>query len=259
MTTDPQQSTFPGEVIFDARPPVKYVLQQPADAPRDLVIVFAGMNPVPPTPARYSYLRTLTPVVRNKLFILDDYGPRGCYYLGKDRVLDFEASVTALIRSVVADLGIELSDITACGSSKGGFASLYYGFKYGFGRVIAGGPQTRLGNYLTSRHGTFDNILVWVAGERSEGARLWLNSLLYDVVRGSPHRPDVDLHVGRGDYHLPNHVRPLIDVFESDPTFQWTLSLGDYSEHIQIQAHFPPYLLEQLADRRPEPLPEGQN
>jgi hypothetical protein len=246
--TEPESRSFPGEAVFAGRLPIKYVLQQPPGAPHDLLVVFAGMNPIPPEPARYSYVRTLKDVIRNKLFILDDYGPRGCYYLGKNRVLDFEEAVIDLIRHVASEVGLLLAEITACGSSKGGFASLYYSAKYGFRRAIAGGPQTLLGDYLVSPFGTFDNILDWVVGEHSEAAREWLNSLLFDVIRTTAHRPQVDLHVGRGDRHLRQHVRPFVRMLEERGGFKWTLALGEYSEHGLLGEFFPPFLLAQLED-----------
>jgi hypothetical protein len=215
----PAPFAFREEEVYWGRLPVRYLLQRPPGAGADLVVVFAGMNPPPPEPAKYSYVRTLKDLRRNKLFILDDYGPRGCYYLGKNRILDFEDEVIDLIDLIAVEVGVTLAVVTACGSSKGGFASLYYAIKYGFGRAVVGGPQTRVGDYLTSPRGTFDKILEWVAGERSESSREWLNALLPEAIAASPHRPHIDVHVGRGDHHLDHHVKPFLRMLDEQGGF----------------------------------------
>lgn len=51
--------------------------------------------------------------------------------------------------SIVAKYQVKLNNVITVGSSKGGYAALYYALKYGFGHAIAGGPQVKLGDFYT--------------------------------------------------------------------------------------------------------------
>lgn len=82
----------------------------------------------------------------NKLYILDDFGCRASYYLCENRDFYIERSVISLIKQIVRDNNI--NHVISCGSSKGGYAAIYYGIKYGFDSIIAGSPQYLLGDYL---------------------------------------------------------------------------------------------------------------
>jgi hypothetical protein len=211
---------FPGEAVFaEGQHAVRYVLQRGAAGSRHLCVVFAGMRREP----KYTYVRTLAPVRAHRLFVLDDYGPHlpefgypGCYYLGRDREFSFEASVSALLNKVGSDLGVAGVDRIACGSSKGGWAALYYGFKYGFGHVVVGAPQTRL---LSSTHA----------------------------------RPRVHLHVGERERHREQHVEPLLAVLETMGVC-YSVDLGDYDTHQQLRDYFPPYLLRTVGEIVGQPV-----
>jgi hypothetical protein len=52
------------------------------------------------------------------LFILDDYGGNGCYYLGENRDFFVEKSTIDLIRSISSERGIDSDHIIAGGRVK---------------------------------------------------------------------------------------------------------------------------------------------
>jgi hypothetical protein len=206
------------------------------------VVVFSAF-PAMDRPPRYTYWRALSEDDWNKLFILDDLGGRGCYYLGKRRDFFVEEATAALIDQVLAELELTRDDVVACGSSKGGFSALYFAFRRGYGHVVAGGPQTRIGTFLMHECPAVADVAELIAGGLSEGDREFLDSLLFDAVRSSPHAPDLHLHVGRDD--LARHVRPLTELLESLGR-PYRIEIADYEEHGGLTHHFQPFLRERV-------------
>ena len=106
-----------------------------------LLVIFSGFNRIEATPQKtYNYIRALNGVNYNKLFILDSYGPRGCYYLGENMSFEVETSVVSLISKISTMYDIPNKNIITVGSSKGGSAALYFGMKYYYGHVISAVP-----------------------------------------------------------------------------------------------------------------------
>lgn len=214
------------ENVFLSSKPIKYIFSPSKENTDHLVVVFSAFSPKN-TPT-YNYVRTLQNIDVNKLFILDDQGDRGCYYLGKNRVFDVESSVVSLITNVAYENGVDHKNIISCGSSKGGYAALYFGIKYGFGHVIAGAPQTKLGTYLrlVKEFPTFE----FISGDCSEDSQEFLDSLLYGVVSKVERMPNIIIHVGTGDTHYKSHVIPFKEHLESFG-FKCELDIVEYIDH----------------------------
>jgi hypothetical protein len=240
---------FPGEQVFEgATYPVTYLLLRPAKPSNRLAVVFSGIRPTP----GYTYIRTLQTLDANLLFILDDVGPEiegvgrpGSWYLGPDRAFKFEDDVMALIRHVCESLEVPMSGVVSGGSSKGGYASLYYAFKYGFGAVVVGGAQTRLGQYLLG--GKFKPVADFIAGGRGDAERAWLNSLLFDAIANSTASPEVRAHIGLGDRHFLHHLLPLVNEL-ADHGHSLRLECLSYTSHNNLGLYFPGFFFSELAD-----------
>lgn len=232
---------FEGEVIFKSAKEIKYVFKPSKIKSKHLVVVFSGFNPKGTSPA-YNYIRTLQSLQVNKLFILDDYGERGCYYLGKNRLFDIESSVVSLITLIANENSVPHENIICCGSSKGGYASLYFGIKYGFGHVIVGAPQTRLGNYLylAKEYPT----LEFIAGNRSEESLNFLDELLFNVVNNAKKVPNIVIHVGSGDHHYKGHVIPFKEHLDR-LGFKCSLDIKDYQNHGNV-SYYQAFLVDTL-------------
>ncbi|GIQ62159.1 hypothetical protein PACILC2_07270 [Paenibacillus cisolokensis] len=153
-------------------------------------------------------------------------------------------SVVSLITKIANELGVLHENIICAGSSKGGFASLYFGIKYSFGYVISGGAQTRLGEYLAYQPAETKYILSFITGNFEEG-RKYLNNLLFDVVRSSQRQPKIYIHVGKGDHHYKGHIIPLTNLFD-ELNIEYELDVADYQEHAQLGEFFAPYLKEKM-------------
>lgn len=140
---------------------LQYMLEEHCGKGSDkLIVVFSAFSPK--GNPEYNYVRTLKNIKVNKLFILDNYGPKGCYYLGCDNNYNVADAVCELIEAVSSNYGISKEKTTFVGSSKGGFAALYFGLKLNVGNVIAGEPQIEVANYLLYVKGT--DVLQYIIG-----------------------------------------------------------------------------------------------
>lgn len=234
------------EKTFVSVKPVKYIFQHSPNSDH-LVVVFSAFNPKGSAPA-YNYIRTIQSLDVNKLFILDDQGERGSYYLGINRIFDAEASVLSLITKIANENNILHKNVICCGSSKGGYAALYFGIKYSFGHVVAGAPQTKLGSYLLGA-GELPTFEL-VAGDTSSSSKDFLDNILYDVVANAVKVPNIIIHVGSGDHHYRGHVLPFVDHLKSYG-IDCLLDVKEYSDHGEVK-YFQSLLVEKLIDIVPQ-------
>lgn len=218
---------------------IKYLLQRNKKSDK-LLVIFSGF-PSKGKPPAYNYLWTFRSLQCNKLFILDDFGNdyRGTFYLGTNEDWFLNDGITNLIAHIKDEIGVKNEDITLTGSSKGGYASLYYALKNGYGNVIVGEPQVMLGDYLTEvpQHlPVFENIM----GEYSDEKKDKLNRSLTEVAEKAKDHPEkITILCGKAnEYYLNQHVKHLTNLFdEKEITYQ--LELGDFKEHSQIGKHYP--------------------
>jgi hypothetical protein len=237
------------EKTFKGLVSLKYFFSPSVEKTDYLIVVFSGFNGKEEygEPARYNYVKQLKNFDCNKLFILDDYDGHPCYYLGKNKSLDYETTVISLITSVASDLNIKLKNIIACGTSKGGTAALYFGMKYGFGHVIVGGMQTKVGDYLYNVNKyARDYVLKLITGGSSEKDRDYLNEF-YGLIFNNPRQnTEYNIHGGSGDYHYINYVKPFVENLRAN-NISYRLDVQNYSDHGEIGTYFTDFLLDQLS------------
>jgi Heparinase II/III-like protein/Heparinase II/III N-terminus len=229
------------EKVFKGEVDVKYFLQKSTSNSTDLIIIFSAFQALGQGP-KYNYINTLLGIDCNKLFILDDFGSRGSYYLCKGKDYKIERSVIRLINSIIDEYGFK--NITSCGSSKGGYASLYYGIKYGFNNIIAASPQYFLGTYLEKSKSP--DVIEFLAGKVNEDEVQYLDRLLQDTVNTSEFKPNIYIHLGEGEYHYTDHVLPLIEKLANNH-ISYELDLGNYNSHSEVGKFFPKYLLSKIS------------
>lgn len=234
------------EKTFNSARNINYLFQPSNTKTNNLVVIFSAFNPKGAPPA-YNYIRTLQNFDVNKLFILDNHGERGCYYLGENRVFDVEASVVALITHIANQNDILHENIICCGSSKGGYTSLYYSIKYGFGHAIVGAPQTYLGKYLSQADEY--PTLEFIAGDSNEESIQFLDGLLFDLVKQTKKIPHLTIHVGSGDHHYKGHVLPFVEHLKNHG-YDCYLDVKDYTDHGEVK-YYQEILIKQLKDKIP--------
>lgn len=221
--------TFPGDW------PIQYLFEprQNSDA---LFIVFPAL--APEFEYRINYHRVLRGAQASQLFILDDFGPQGSYLIASHGNLELGEAVCSLIESFRIKLGIDKSRVIFMGSSKGGASALYFANRLGYGHVLAGAPQTRIGHFLLQQDLENGPRLAnyMFPGEGSEEK---LNRLIFDL----PVHQHVScrIHVGRGDHHYESHALPYVEHIQTQGG-SVELDVGEYSEHSELGQHFPIYL-----------------
>lgn len=135
------------KIYTNSKLPITYLFVPASNIKSDkLIIIFSAFSSI--NRPEYNYIATFSNVNVNRLYILDNYGERGSYYLGCINNFDVEKSVYSLITYILQQYNIDKQNVVCVGSSKGGFAALYYGIKYEFGYVISGEPQIYVAKYL---------------------------------------------------------------------------------------------------------------
>lgn len=221
--------------------PIKYIFCDGNNSDK-LIVTFPGFSS-PKNPPKYNYIRTLSDCNCHRLYILDDYGPRGSYLIGKNRNQSIEESVMALILTICAKYNINSKNVILQGSSKGGYIALYYGIKYEFGNVITGAPQINLGNYLLY---VAPEVAKYIAGGTEKEDIMYLNSFLYDYLNDeSIEFPKIFIHVGKGDHHYKGHIIPFLSRLK-DKGINYEINVKEYFSHNSIGYYYPEYLLKTL-------------
>ncbi|PCC82749.1 hypothetical protein COM45_08000 [Corynebacterium accolens] len=191
---------------FYGEKPVRYLLENAERASDGLLVVFSAVNPV--GDFTYNYRASLTDYSGAVMYILDDFGDQGAYYLAGNREQAEFRSVQGALRSVLQRLDVKPSSVTTLGSSKGGTAALIHGVALGARRVYAGGPQFRVGSFLKTPH---PNILTYMAGSCSSESVRWADEIVRRSLMSGARQTELVVVVGENDGHYRKHAVPLVD------------------------------------------------
>ncbi|MEF7562421.1 hypothetical protein V4V35_05415 [Bacillus infantis] len=231
---------------------LKYIYLHEENSPF-LIVVFQAMAKTP----GYNYIKTLDEFPVSKLFIKDDYGPDptgATYYLGEAKNLTIASKVQDLIERIRFHNRLEKDRVICAGSSKGGYASIFHSFLGGYGFAVAGGPQIYLGDYLGKNLKNLESVSTpvfqYITGGLSEEDKSWANELMTgmiaDKLAASMTRPQIMIHVGKGEPHYEAHVRPFSEFLAAKGYEYFELDLGNYDTHKELAMHFPIFLQEKV-------------
>lgn len=206
-----------------------------------LIVIFSAFSQEEP---KYNYVKTLKAIDCNKLYILDDYGEKGSYYLGLDGNFDVESSVMSLITKVMNEKNILFKDVISLGSSKGGSAALYYGFKYNFKEVIVGAPQYKIGTYLMDL--SIKTYGKDIFGELTEGNRIKYDNLIRKVILNNS-STKVSILTSDGDQQ---YVRVLkdIELVLKQNNVDFKIDKCEINHHNEIAKFFTTFSYEKLSE-----------
>lgn len=213
-----------------------------------LYVIFSSAD----VSSKFNYVKTFKDVNENKLFlcdeVIDDIKYKCSYYYGYDGKNTYEEKLIALIMSKVEKLKIKKENVILVGSSKGGFASLYFTYKYGFGTAIVGSPTIFLGSQHQDT--SFGKKLIYhLTGQNNiDGSKL-LNSLIINAVNMTDHKPQIYYHVGKGEKRYSDHAIPFLSKISDEKKGIVELDLGDYTSHSKVGKYFVEYINEILARR----------
>lgn len=232
--------SFNGEKIYHSNLPVKYVLESNNEYSSKLIVIFSSFNnPIEENQHVYNYMKTLKNIKCNKLFILDSYGPRGCYYLGENMTFEFETSVISLLTYVASKLGVNFTDIILCGSSKGGTAALYFGLKYNISRIITGCPQVYIADYILANC-TKTSKYIMNDIENSNHINK-LNNLIFNQLNKEINS-QIYLFSSENDEQYTKHIKSFLNKVEKiNLNIRFTIN-NSMKNHNEIDQYFPDYL-----------------
>lgn len=231
---------FKNEKIHVSNNGIRYCFKKAKFKNKDkLIVIFSAFSS---DRAKYNYINTLSLFDCNKLYILDDYGSKGSYYLGLNGMLDIETSVVSLISNIMHENNILFKNVISVGSSKGGTAALYYGMKYNYGNIIVGAPQYKIGTYLS-------DLSIKTYGEEIFGEINLANRIKYDnlirLVCNS--NSNVFLLTSDGD----NQYKKVLKEFENiskELDIKLSISKCEINHHNEISREFPKFLSENLGN-----------
>lgn len=109
-----------------------------------LLIIFSAFSET--NNRSYNYVRSLSNLRFDKLYILDVWGYKGSYYLFENGCKSPEIDVTLFIKEKMSKK--KYGHVYTAGTSKGGTAAIYYGLKFNVEKIFAGACQYNLGTYL---------------------------------------------------------------------------------------------------------------
>lgn len=216
---------------------IKYVLER--NYSDKLLIVFTACTKKGQK-ARYNYIRTVEGYKFNKLFILDDFGfdNRGAYYLGKNKDFKIQEDVKTLINKVVEDLRIK--DEVYIGSSKGGYAALYFGLERKNTTIITGAPQYNLGDYLAIPN--HKEILEYIMGDSTLESIKILNNLMKNHIYENKYNNNkVFLHYSTEEETFDSDLKFLVNDLNKNKLDVY-YDKKSYKNHSDLTRFFPEYI-----------------
>lgn len=227
----------------DGKCDLKYLLFKKRKT-KKLLVIFSAY-PGEGQKARYNYVMKFRSLRTSRLYILDDFGPKekGAYYLGADKEFYIEKAVYCLIEKVRHELGVEKANVVTCGSSKGGYAAIYFENRYNYGASISGAPQILLGDYLyIYKHRP---LLEYIMGSISEENRRDLNEKMLQSIIRKKGESKISILVSSLDGMYEDHVKKLF-IFAKDYNIHIDVSIQDYKKHSDIGLYFPKYAMNQF-------------
>lgn len=224
---------------------IKYLLECNKES-NDILIVFTACTKEGQK-ARYNYVRTLEEFSCNKLFILDDFGfdGRGAYYLGKDKDFAISKDVEILIDKICKKVNAKKE--IYIGSSKGGYAALYFGISRKNTTMIVGAPQYRLGKYLSIPN--HKSILTYIMGDESIESIEKLNVLMENRLNeNNKENNTIYLHYSTEEETFKSDISPLIEKLNS-LSVKTVYDINNYKNHADLTNYFPKYIKDVLKDK----------
>lgn len=223
---------------------INYLLETNSSS-EDILIVFTACTKLGQK-ARYNYIKTLDKFKCNKLFILDNFGfdGRGAYYLGKDNDFDIEKDVHSLISYIITKFNIK--NKIFIGSSKGGYASLYFGLSFENSIIVAGAPQYKLGNYLA--YPNHKPILEYIMGNDNDDSINHLNLLMENKLKEyRKNNSTIYLHYSTEEETYASDISFLVNELDV-LNFKTVYDIKDYKYHADLTKFFPKFIQEAVED-----------
>ncbi|WP_025148785.1 hypothetical protein [Bacillus sp. H1a] len=180
-----------------------------------LLVIFQSLGDEKSDDQRKRYPYTLIDGLRfyncRKLYIKDDRGIAGDYYLGLNGKLDTKDAVSEFLKKKIVEYGISRENITTFGFSKGGYAALMFGFELGAANIITAVPQFNLWSWISKYKPFLDYILP---ENPSQKDKEYYAHYLKNVIECSISKPNVYVVTSHNDNTYNDHIPQLIETLE---------------------------------------------
>lgn len=221
---------------------IKY-LYCPYKQSKSLAVIFSAF-PAEGKSAGYNMVSTFSGTHVNRLYILDAFGyqKRGAYYLSENG--DF--FIPPLVSALVQKYREGMEQTVFLGSSKGGYAALYYGLLLGADKIIAGAPQYFIGGYLIEKPEHIPNMDA-IAGNHSPDAVQQYNKILPELIntKQSNNNQEIIIHYSPAEPTYEKHIVHLIRDL-SAKGFCVFEDTAEYENHSDVSRFFPKLCLEHI-------------
>lgn len=177
------------------------------DSRTPLIFVFSAMGLI--GDFTFNYKSTVEKIDGKSIYILDDFGNQGSYYLYEKKLSRIFDTVHQFILDKISENDGNNRDIYFVGSSKGGSAALLHGLLIPGAKIFVGAPQTKIGTFVQKPH---PNILQYMTGGQTIDHVRYLDDVLYDEKYLRNKASSVTIIVGNADHHYKNHVVPWVDA-----------------------------------------------
>ncbi len=207
-----------------------------------LIVVFSGF-PENDKPV-YNYIRTLKSVPADKLFILDDFGYKGSYYLLEKGTNKPQLLVKSLIDHIINGRH-RYTSIVCAGSSKGGTAAIFYGLQCNASDIYAGACQYYIGDYLCTPD--FTPIVLGMTGcNPTPTIKKELNEIMPRLlVKYAGSKSIIHLLYSKDEHTYVEHIKDLIsDLIKNNITI--TEQVEQFANHNDVGKYFSTYLRKEL-------------
>lgn len=125
----------------------------------------------------YNYVRSLSKIGIDFIFLSDPWGYRGSYYLQNNGSFALVETILSSINQIVNRGGY--SSVLTLGTSKGGTAALFYGLKLNVQDIVIGACQYRIGSYVANYPEIFKGMTGKDVNETDINS---LNSILPNLI-----------------------------------------------------------------------------
>ena len=144
------------------------------------------------------------------------------WYTGYDG-FNAQDALLDIIRRTIAHLAIE--HVVFMGSSGGGFASLFYSWHFPGSTCIAVSPQTNIQRYYQSHLKRY-MASCWPALPDADALKGRICTDVVSLYRESVPNTVVVLHSSGDQFHLTNHMAPLVSAITAHPKARLILQCG---------------------------------
>ncbi|WP_426940671.1 hypothetical protein ACQCPO_30770 (plasmid) [Bacillus mycoides] len=180
-----------------------------------LLVIFQSLGDEKSEDLRTRYPYTLIEGLKfyncRKIYIKDDHGLAGDYYLGLNGKLDTKDAVLELLKKKIVEYGILRENIITFGFSKGGYAALMFGFELGAANIITAVPQFDLWSWISKYKPFLDYILP---EKPSQKDKEYYANYLKNVIETSINKPNVYVVTSHNDNTYNDHIPQLIKTLE---------------------------------------------